>query len=93
MNDYDETYEYFLNEFFPDAEKERILQDLKTEGMGYAQIIEGASNMINAMLVEDDFDVARLARLNHSIYKNANRLIAMFNAGADFEHNNMNSGD
>lgn len=85
MSDYDETYDYFLNEFFPDADQERILNDLKTEGLGYAQIIEGASNMINAMLVEDDFDVARLARLNHSIYKNANRLIAMLNAGADFE--------
>lgn len=85
MSDYDETYDYFLNEFFPDADKDRILQDLKVEGLGYAQIIDGASKMINAMLVEGELDVAKLARLNHNMNKNANRLIAMFNAGADFE--------
>lgn len=85
MSDYDETYDYFLNEFFPDADKERILQDLKVEGLGYAQIIDGASKMINAMLVEGELDVAKLARLNHNMNKNSNRLIAMFNAGADFE--------
>ena len=93
MSDYDETYEYFLNEFFPDAEKEQLLSELKREGLGYAQIIEGASNMINAMLVEDDFDVARLARLNHSIYKNANRLMAMLNAGADHEQKDNGTVD
>ena len=85
MSDYDETYDYFLNEFFPDADKERILQDLKIEALGYAQIIEGASNMVNAMLIDGDLDIGKLARLNHSMYKNANRLMAMFNAGADFE--------
>jgi hypothetical protein len=86
MSDYDETYDYFLNEFFPDADKDRILQDLKVDGLGYAQIIDGASKMINAMLVEGELDVAKLARLNQNMNKNANRLIAMFNAGADFEH-------
>ena len=88
MSDYDETYEYFHDEFFPDADKARILQDLKIEGLGYAQVIDGASKMINAMLVEGELDVAKLARLNHSINKNSNRLIAMFNAGADFEQTN-----
>ena len=85
MADYEETYDYFLNEFFPTAEKDRILQDLKVEGLGYAQIIDGASKMINAMLAEGELDVAKLARLNHNINKNSNRLVAMFNAGADFE--------
>jgi len=85
MNDYDETYEYFHDEFFPEADKDRILQDLKVEGLGYAQIIEGASSMINAMLAEGDLDIGKLARLNHSMYKNANRLMAMLNAGADYE--------
>jgi len=85
MSDYNETYEYFHDEFFPEADKENILQDLKVEGLGYAQIIEGASNMINAMLAEGDLDIGKLARLNHSIYKNANRMMAMLNAGADYE--------
>ncbi len=85
MSDYDDTYDYFMNEFYPDADKSHILQDLKVEGLGYAQIIDGASKMINAMLVEGDLDVAKLARLNHNINKNSNRLVAMFNAGADFE--------
>jgi len=85
MNDYDETYDYFFNEFFPNADQDRLMQDLKVEGLGYAQIIDGASKMINAMLAEGELDVAKLARLNHNINKNSNRLVAMFNAGADFE--------
>lgn len=88
MSDYDDTYDYFLNEFYPDADKRQILQELKVEGLGYAQIIDGASKMINAMLVEGELDVAKLARLNHNINKNSNRLVAMFNAGADFEQKN-----
>jgi len=85
MSDYDDTYDYFLNEFYPEADKERILQDLKVEGLGYAQSIDGASKMINAMVAEGELDVGKLARLNHNINKNSNRLVAMFNAGADFE--------
>lgn len=85
MNDYDETYDYFFNEFFPSADQDRLMQELKVEGLGYAQIIDGASKMINAMLAQGELDVAKLARLNHNINKNSNRLVAMFNAGADFK--------
>lgn len=85
MSDYDETYDYYLTEFFPNADKSKLLQGLKVEALGYAQIIDAASNMINAMLVEGELDVAKLARLNHSINKNANRLIAVFHAGANHE--------
>lgn len=85
MTDYDETYAYFRDEFFPDADKTHILRDLKVECLGYAQVIDYASQLINAMLVEGELDVGKIARLNHSINKNANRLVAMFNAGTDFE--------
>lgn len=87
MDNYDETYEYFLADFFPNVESEQILRGLRVEALGYAQVVRAASEMINSMMVQGEFDIEKLVRLNHSVLKNSARLLAMFDAGAAFEKN------